>query len=160
MSQSVMITSGSSPVPILPQMSSSLYLNPAEPIFTLEHFQQGSNVCVVFNAGKDHQVLIIFLVQIPVLNFRYKNTHWWSFFTEQGHYILLTSHSHFYFLHENCLEGLSLPPPSELTDHLIRRFGVISEKPMHCVTRRANNRFKIPANTRFYRVKVKPHPTG
>lgn len=79
---------------------------------------------------------------------------------EQGHYILLTSHSHFYFLHENCLEGLSLPPPSELTDHLIRRFGVISEKPMHCVTRRANNRFKIPANTRFYRVKVKPHPTG
>ena len=75
MSQSVMITSGSSPVPILPQMSSSLYLNPAEPIFTLEHFQQGSNVCVVFNAGKDHQVLIIFLVQIPVLNFRYKNTH-------------------------------------------------------------------------------------
>jgi len=129
MSQSVMVTSGSSPVPILPQMSSSLYLNPAEPIFTLEHFQQGSNVCVVFNA-------------------------------EQGHYILLTSHSHFYFLHENCLEGLSLPSPSELTDHLIRRFGVISEKPMHCVTRRANNRFKIPANTRFYRVKVKPHPTG
>ena len=62
MSQSVMITSGSSPVPILPQMSSSLYLNPAEPIFTLEHFQQGSNVCVVFNAGKDHQVLIVFLI--------------------------------------------------------------------------------------------------
>ena len=83
-----------------------------------------------------------------------------TFFIEQGHYILLTSHSHFYFLHENCLEGLSLPSPSELTDHLIRRFGVISEKPMHCVTRRANNRFKIPANTRFYRVKVKPHPTG
>jgi hypothetical protein len=129
MSQSVMITSGSSPVPILPQMSSSLYLNPSEPIFTLEHFQQGSHVCVVFNA-------------------------------EQGHYILLTSHSHFYFLHENCLEELFLPPPSELNDHLIRRFGFISEKPMHCVTRRANNRFKIPANTRFYRVKVKPHPTG
>ena len=54
MSQSVMVTSGSSPVPILPQMSSSLYLNPAEPIFTLEHFQQGSNVCVVFNAGTGH----------------------------------------------------------------------------------------------------------
>jgi len=128
MSQSVMVTGSSSPLPIPPQMSSSLYLNPTEPIFTLEHFQQGSNVCVVFNA-------------------------------EQGHYILLTSHSHFYFLHENCLEGLSLPPPSELTDHLIRRFGVICEKPMHCVTRRANNRFKIPANTRFYRVKVKPHST-
>ena len=65
MSQSVMVTSGSSPVPILPQMSSSLYLNPAEPIFTLEHFQQGSNVCVVFNAGKGHYTLR--------LNFRFQN---------------------------------------------------------------------------------------
>ena len=61
MSQSVMVTSGSSPVPILPQMSSSLYLNPAEPIFTLEHFQQGSNVCVVFNAGTGHHPFL-FLV--------------------------------------------------------------------------------------------------
>ena len=64
MSQSVMVTSGSSPVPILPQMSSSLYLNPAEPIFTLEHFQQGSNVCVVFNAGKGHHTFR--------LNFRFQ----------------------------------------------------------------------------------------
>ena len=59
MSQSVMVTSGSSPVPILPQMSSSLYLNPAEPIFTLEHFQQGSNVCVVFNAGTGHHPFLL-----------------------------------------------------------------------------------------------------
>ena len=102
------------------------------------------------------QVIILF----PVIISGSKIDPMMTIFIEQGHYILLTSHSHFYFLHENCLEGLSLPPPSDLTDHLIRRFGVISEKPMHCVTRRANNRFKIPANTRFYRVKVKPHPTG
>jgi len=133
MSQSVYVSSTepqSTEDLMLSAMSQSVHVTSgpiAQHFHVLDNFQKDSPVCVVYNQ-------------------------------ERKHYILLTStHQHFYFVHESCLDQLELPLPSVLADNSIRRFGKISDKPMHCVTRRNQNRYGIRAGTRFYRVKVMPH---
>eukprot|EP00096_Caligus_rogercresseyi_P015612 TRINITY_DN8085_c0_g1_i1.p1 TRINITY_DN8085_c0_g1~~TRINITY_DN8085_c0_g1_i1.p1 ORF type:complete len:741 (+),score=260.33 TRINITY_DN8085_c0_g1_i1:295-2223(+) len=69
--------------------------------------------------------------------------------SESEHYIIYNEKSHCIFLHSDSIPTLGLSPSNRFTTGII----VDGE---YCVTRRANNRFKLPSGTRFRRVKCKP----
>ena len=145
---------------MLSAMSQSVH-NSSNPIaqhfHVLDNFQKDSPVCVVYNQGTQFFMFLdFFSVSIrrkqstfrKIVNFPKKSIHRKQSISrnmlriveilsktgqkERKHYILLTStHQHFYFVHESCLEPLELPQPDELTDLAIRRFGKIADKPMH-----------------------------
>ncbi|XP_065332852.1 RB1-inducible coiled-coil protein 1 isoform X2 [Cloeon dipterum] len=79
---------------------------------------------------------------------------------ELNNYIILQDSSTLYFLHSDCIELLGLSTSS--TDVAPRKMYSIAQvvKKEYCFARKAENRFGVPKDTRFYRVMVQSLQRG
>ncbi|XP_076463339.1 RB1-inducible coiled-coil protein 1-like [Babylonia areolata] len=69
-------------------------------------------------------------------------------------YVVFTVGTTLHFLHSDCVDALGLRP----AEGEVRKNWVLAEvtEREYCQARKAQNRFKVPVNTKFYRVKAKP----
>ncbi|XP_018336634.1 RB1-inducible coiled-coil protein 1 isoform X4 [Agrilus planipennis] len=72
---------------------------------------------------------------------------------EHENYVIVQDSESLYFLHSNCIEPLGLAKKGE--KRIAYCFGIVTEKE-HCKARKSSNRYKVPQDTTFYRLKVVP----
>ncbi|CAH1183184.1 unnamed protein product [Phaedon cochleariae] len=70
---------------------------------------------------------------------------------------VLQENRHLYFLHSDYVAGLGLEV-KEGRPNKLHVIGEVVDKE-YCSARKSENRYKVPVNTKFFRVKVKPPPT-
>ncbi|GLG97011.1 Uncharacterized protein GBIM_03857 [Gryllus bimaculatus] len=74
---------------------------------------------------------------------------------EHQNYTILQESSTLYFLHTDCLDSLGLKIQSGDSPRRLYSTGEVIEKE-YCHAKKAENRYRVPKGTKFYRVKVRP----
>jgi len=146
MTQSVMpIAEGSSPAERISVLEQILKSKETE-IFSLQEKLMTMSMCPATRAAAQDKVSITTCSVGDIVLLCLDERH--------DHYVVFNMGTTLHFLHTDCLETLSLKNrPGEPKKSWV--LAEITDKE-YCQAKKAQNRFKVPLGTKFFRVKAKP----